>query len=148
MNACGKNKCLSFCFSPRPLSLLILSCFFPFHFHPDSTLSSRRGSPVFSLKLSHLYVSQNEFQCSFFSVLISLFTLTISILGSSVKYLALFWSLTASVSLSAHDLCLPGPLRTLFHFRCLAKKCLRNLLSLTQCNCHLLQEAFLGLSHC
>ena len=75
VNVCGKNKCLSFCFSSRPLSLLILSYFFPFHFHPNSTLSSRRGSPVFSLKLSHLYVSQNEFQCSFFSVLISLFTL-------------------------------------------------------------------------
>lgn len=66
VNVLGKNKCLSFCFSPRPLSLLILSFFFPFHFHPNSTLSSRLGSPVFSLKLSYLYVSQNEFQYSFF----------------------------------------------------------------------------------
>ena len=147
MNVCVKNKCLSFCFSPRTLSLL--NC-------PFSSLSTSiqiysffmLGSPVFSLKLSHLHVSQNELQCSFFSVLISLFTLTVSLLGSSVKYLALFWSLTAFVSLSAHDLCLPGPLHTPFHFCCLAKKCLRNLLSLTQCNCHLLQEAFLGLSHC
>lgn len=66
MNICWKNKGLSFYFSPQPLSLLILSFFFPFYFHPNSTLYSRLGSPLSSLKLSHLYVSQNEFQCSFF----------------------------------------------------------------------------------
>ena len=35
VNVCVKNKCLSFCFSPWTLSLLILSFFFPFHFHPN-----------------------------------------------------------------------------------------------------------------
>ena len=82
------------------------------------------------------------------SALISLFTLTMCLLDSSVKYLTLFWGYTASLSLSAHDLCLPGPLHTLFHMLCLAKKRWRNLISLTQRRCHLLQEAcLLGLSH-
>lgn len=130
MNICWKNKSLSFCFSPQPLSLLILSFFFPFPFHPNSTLDSRawfafvfpeakpfvcitKWIPVFS------FLSLPWFHCWLL--------LSIDWIPQWKQLCSLLWGYSFSF-FECHDLCLPG-LRTLFHILCLAKNCWRTLIS-------------------
>lgn len=82
------------------------------------------------------------------SALISLLTLTVYLLDLLSEILSTTLGYTASF-LSAHDLCLPGPLRTLFFTYFAWQRNAEELLSLTQrgvTSCR--KPAFQARSHC
>lgn len=78
INIYWENKCLTFHFFLQR-SLLMLSFFFSFHSYPNSSLSSRFGSTLVSVKLSHLLQSNfSFFECPWLCICLdpsSLFTM-------------------------------------------------------------------------